>query len=50
LKDKSAILQFGGQVGPATAPSGACTLNGEWVFSQDGHATFCNSGTWVVKI
>jgi hypothetical protein len=36
--------------GPATAPSGACTVAGEWVFSQDGHATFCNAGTWTTKI
>lgn len=37
-------------VGPSVAPSGACTPNGGWVFSSDGHATFCNAGTWVVKI
>ncbi len=36
--------------GPATAPSGSCTASGAWVFSQDGHATFCASGTWVTKI
>jgi hypothetical protein len=40
----------GGYVGPSTAPSGSCTDNGAWVFSQDGHATFCASGTWVTKI
>jgi hypothetical protein len=39
-----------GQLGPATAPSGACTVNGAWVFSGDGHATYCNSGTWATKI
>jgi len=38
------------QTGPATAPSGACAPNGAWVFSQDGHATFCSSGTWSTKI
>jgi hypothetical protein len=37
-------------LGPATAPSGSCTVNGAWAFSQDGHATFCASGTWVTKI
>jgi len=37
-------------VGPATAPSGSCTVNGEWVFSKDGHSTFCASGTWTTKI
>lgn len=37
-------------MGPATAPSGACSTNGAWVFSQDGHATFCAAGTWVTKI
>lgn len=37
-------------VGPAIAPSGACTVTGGWVFSRDGHATFCNAGTWAVKI
>ena len=35
--------------GPATAPSGSCSVVG-WVFSQDGHATFCNGSTWVTKI
>jgi hypothetical protein len=34
----------------ASAPSGSCATNGLWVFSQDGHATFCASGTWVTKI
>jgi len=37
-------------VGPTTAPTGACSTSGAWVFSQDGHATFCASGTWVTKI
>jgi hypothetical protein len=37
-------------VGYATAPSGACTVNGLWILSEDGHATFCASGTWVTKI
>lgn len=36
--------------GPSTAPSGACSVNGVWVFSQDGHATYCNAGTWTTKI
>jgi hypothetical protein len=35
--------------GPATAPSGACSVVG-WAFSQDGHATFCNGSAWVTKI
>jgi hypothetical protein len=37
-------------IGPSTAPSGSCPTSGAWVFSQDGHATFCASGTWVTKI
>ncbi|HEV2577929.1 MAG TPA: hypothetical protein VGU25_12035 [Acidobacteriaceae bacterium] len=37
-------------LGPATAPTGSCTTRGAWVFSQDGHATFCSAGTWVTKI
>ncbi len=37
-------------LGPVVAPSGACSINGAWVFSQDGHATFCNAGTWATKI
>jgi hypothetical protein len=49
-KDVSATLQFYGHIGPATAPSGACTVNGVWVFSQDGHATVCLALTWVSKI
>jgi hypothetical protein len=36
--------------GPAVAPSGACSTNGLWVFSQDGHATVCLGGTWTTKI
>jgi hypothetical protein len=35
--------------GPATAPTGACSVVG-WVFSQDGHVTFCNGSTWITKI
>lgn len=34
----------------ATGPTGSCSRNGDWVFSQDGHATVCLSGTWSVKI
>lgn len=37
-------------IGPATAPTGSCSPNGIWEFTQDGHASFCNSGTWVLKI
>jgi hypothetical protein len=37
-------------IGPATAPTGACATTGAWVFSQDGHATFCAAGTWATKI
>jgi hypothetical protein len=37
-------------MGPAAAPTGSCSTNGAWVFSQDGHATFCSAGTWVTKI
>ncbi|MBB6144712.1 hypothetical protein HNQ77_002668 [Silvibacterium bohemicum] len=44
------ITPNGGVSGPATAPSGACPTSGAWVFSKDGHATFCNAGTWVTKI
>lgn len=43
-------LSAGSYKGPATAPTGSCPANGVWVFSQDGHATFCASGTWVTKI
>ena len=44
------VLTASGYVGPATAPSGSCSTNGEWVFSQDGHATVCLSSTWTTKI
>jgi hypothetical protein len=37
-------------LGPVTAPSGTCTAKGAWVFSQDGHATFCDGSTWTKKI
>jgi hypothetical protein len=56
LDDGSGNATFSGsvtapsQMGPATAPSGACAVNGAWVLSQDGHATFCASGSWVTKI
>lgn len=46
----AAIGHSAGYVGPATAPSGACSTNGVWVFSQDGHATVCLAATWVSKI
>ena len=35
--------------GPATAPTGTCSVVG-WAFSQDGHISFCNGTTWVTKI
>jgi hypothetical protein len=43
-------VSFPSYTGPATAPSGACAASGAWVFSQDGHATFCAGGTWVTKL
>lgn len=50
-QDGTAQVNFGSFLGqPATAPSGACTVDGLWVFSQDGHATFCAAGTWTTKI
>jgi hypothetical protein len=48
--DMSGTIGSNAIIGPATAPSGSCSVNGRWVFSQDGHATFCASGTWVTKI
>ena len=53
--DSSGNMNTSGKIGaalytgPATAPSGGCTAIG-WVFSQDGHATFCNGSMWVTKI
>jgi hypothetical protein len=44
------VTVTGAYLGPATAPSGGCGTNGQWVFSQDGHATFCAAGTWTTKI
>jgi hypothetical protein len=35
--------------GPATAPSGSCTIVG-WEFTNDGHASYCNGTTWATKI
>ena len=46
----SGSVRSGQYIGPATAPSGSCMTNGAWVFSQDGHATFCAGGKWVTKI
>lgn len=48
--DASGNVTAAGYTGPATAPAGSCTKNGVWVFSQDGHVTFCAAGTWVTKI
>lgn len=48
--DASGTLTYYQHLGPASAPSGRCGLSGAWVFSQDGHATFCDHGTWVTKI
>ena len=45
--DYTMPIRVGGLGGPATAPSGSCSLPGEWVFSQDGVATRCLSGTWT---
>jgi hypothetical protein len=42
-------LSGGLVTGDQTAPSGTCTVVG-WMFSQDGHATFCNGTSWVPKI
>jgi hypothetical protein len=35
--------------GPATAPSGPCSVIG-WVHSQDGHLSYCNGTTWSIKL
>lgn len=40
----------GAILGPITAPSGSCPVAGSWIFTQDGHASYCNAGTWAVKI
>jgi hypothetical protein len=45
--DKSAGLGFAYQIGPATAPTGSCPVNGRWVLAQDGTATRCLGGTWT---
>lgn len=37
-------------IGAAVAPSGSCSIDGQWILSQDGHATVCLSGTWTSKI
>ena len=31
--------------GPATAPSGSCSVI-QWTFSDDGHISFCDGSTW----
>jgi hypothetical protein len=41
------LLQSSFYLGPATAPTGACSTNGVWVLSQDGALTECKSGTWT---
>jgi hypothetical protein len=40
----------GSLLGIATAPSGSCTVNGAWMFTQDGKGTVCLGYTWVTKI
>jgi hypothetical protein len=32
------------------APTGSCVPTGAWVFSQDGHASFCQAGFWAIKL
>lgn len=36
-----------GTLGPATAPSGSCTIAGEFELTMDGNITRCLSGTWT---
>ena len=45
----AAAVSAGVYKGPATAPTGACSVVG-WAFSQDGHASFCNGSVWATKI
>jgi len=33
-----------------TAPTGSCSNNGSWAFSQDKHISMCLSGTWSLVI
>lgn len=40
----------GGMKSLPSAPTGPCTNTGAWVFSQDGHASFCDAGMWVAKL
>jgi hypothetical protein len=52
FKDQSGTLQLGDLVysgyllGPATAPTGSCTVKG-WAFPQDGTGNYCNGTTWT---
>lgn len=39
----------GGVSGPATAPTGACSVKG-WLLTQDGHAVFCDGSTYTNKL
>jgi hypothetical protein len=50
-QNASGSLQFNTFVGStATQPTGACSPSGSWIFTKDGHASFCNAGTWASKI
>lgn len=35
-------------LGPATAPTGACTPNGAWELTQDGYISVCRAGAWTL--
>lgn len=46
-KNSSGTLHLTNIIGQSTAPSGSCTVNGDWQFTQDGAITKCVSGTWT---
>lgn len=46
-QNKTATLKFGQLSMGAIAPSGACTIVGNWQFTQDGKSSYCNGTTWI---
>lgn len=37
-------------LGPTTAPTGTCSVNGAWQITQDGVITWCDAGTWTTFV
>lgn len=46
-QNTSGGLHFTDLLMGTTAPTGVCSVNGDWRFTGDGAVTWCNAGTWT---